>query len=119
MCAGKSKTVFISWVNNAGTPVCCVQWRQQGARTWKEVYVYDKSGTLTGLSKIENLTNNRYYEFRVKACATEDMRRRGYDDSDWSATKTKKVYAGSYYKCSPTFVDYNVQRNSYGINFGS
>lgn len=116
--AGKSKTVSISWTNNAGTPVCCVQWRQKGARTWKEVYFCDKSLSTTALYEIKNLTNNRDYEFRVKACATEDMRRRGYDDSDWSVVKTKRVCVSSYRASRPTFVEYNVARNSYGINFG-
>lgn len=117
--AGKSKRISVWWTNYAYSHVYCIQYRKNGSSSWKTVYVYDKNGgwITAGGYDITGLTNNAYYQFRVKACATAALQAKGYQDSDWSAIKTKRVYSSGYYYLSPTFVDYNVSRNSYGINF--
>lgn len=119
---GKSKTAYPHWVcyDSPFTGVYCIQYRKKGASSWTTKYVLDKIGAWsgTGLYTLTGLSNNTYYQFRVKACATESLRGEGYQDSEWSSIITKKVYNSGYSRgYTATFVDYNVSRNSYGINF--
>lgn len=120
--SGKSKTAYPHWVcyNSPFTGVYCIQYRKKGSSTWKSKYVQDKTATWSGIGDytMTGLSNNVYYQFRVKACATASLQSEGYKDSDWSSIVTKKVFNSGYYRgTTATFVDYNVSRNSYGIDF--
>lgn len=119
---GSSKIAYPNWVcySSPFTVVYCVQYRKKGALTWTTKYVQDKFSSWSGIGDctLKGLTNNTYYQFRVKACATASLQSKGYQDSDWSSIITKKVYNSGYNSgYTPTFVDYNVSRNSYGIKF--
>lgn len=119
---GRSRTAYPNWVcyNSPFTGIYCIQYRKKGASTWTSKYVQDKLASWNGIgmATLTGLSNNTYYQFRVKACATASLQSQGYQDSDWSSIITKKVYYSGYSRgYTATFVDYNVSRNSYGINF--
>ncbi len=112
------RKITVGWVNKALTEVYMIAYRRKGTSTWKQIYVYDRNGSWISASfyTIENLTPGATYEFRVGACATNT--KPGYVNSDLTSVKQKSVasrYVTSGYR--NTFVDYNIQRNSYAINF--
>lgn len=142
LCVGKSNQIKVIVAANSSDykkyvvpRVYAIQYRKSGASSWKTVYIEAAAKNnypigvggwmdLTpnyGSYVLKGLTNNATYQFRVKAFACSDLRNKGYANSNWSSTKSAKVKKGSYWgyggSYAPTFVDYNISRNSYAINF--
>ena len=136
---GKSNQIYVSFAAAKSDyteyvlpPVYAIQYRKNGASSWKTIYVevapkkaYPMGVPVNlrpnnGSYILKGLTNNATYQFRVKAFSCRDLQNKGYENSNWSSTKSAKVKKGSYWgyggRYTATFVDYNVARNSYYIN---
>lgn len=113
------KKITVGWVNKAHTQVYMIAYRAKGASSWKNIYVYDQNGSWidAGFYTITGLTAGKTYEFKMGACST--YKTPGYSNSNLTSVKSKAVLTSTKNQrsYSNTFVDYNISRNSYYIDF--
>ncbi len=114
---GGYKKILVSWSTVKNASAYAIQYRKKGTSTWTTCYVESKGSAIVAASYvISGLSNNVSYQVRVSARASKGS---GFTHSAYSSSITKKTLSKnpSYFYIPTTFVDYNIRRDSYRINW--